>query len=93
MIAALRYTTTTTNGPAREPSVGLAAPILYTILYSKRWCNGHYSPLTSSRVHCRALQLFEALQFTTALQLYSSTASTLYSTLQSAPTLRHARDV
>ena len=40
-----------------------------------------YSGLSSSRLGCRALQPLQPLQ---ALQLYSSTSSTLYSTLHQA---------
>ena len=52
-----------------------AGAALYSILYRNSLCNGHYSAAACPRVHCRALQLYSTLQ------LYSSTASTLYSTL------------
>ena len=47
--------------------MGLAAPILYSILYSKRWCNGHYSRRTSSGVHTVELYSSTALYNSTAL--------------------------
>ena len=52
-----------------------AGAALYSILYRNSLCNGHYSGAACPRVHCRALQHYSTLQ------LYSSTASTLYSTL------------